>query len=350
MDVSAHQLITPEDPAPAPLVIAGRTVPSRLLMGTGGMVSLESLRGALAESGASLATVAVRRVDPTTRHSLVGLLDELDIGILPNTAGCFTATEAVLTAKLAREAFETDWVKLEVIGDDRSLLPDTVELVSAAEELVDAGFVVLPYCADDPDRCPPPRAGRLRCGHASRLPHRQWPRHPQSPQHRPHRRAGQRTRGPRCRNRYRVRRLHGHGAGVRRGHGGLGDNPGSSTRPHGPSHARRGARRPCCPGGRTDHPAVPRRGIEPLRRHDRSVTESSHPPVVLTIAGSDSGSGAGIQADIRTMAAFGVLATTAVTAVTAQNTTEVATVHPVPTDVVISQIHAVVDDLPVSAR
>ena len=79
------------------------------------------------------------------------------------------------------------------------------------------------------------------------------------------------------------------------------------------------------------------------------MTESSHPPVVLTIAGSDSGSGAGIQADIRTMAAFGVLATTAVTAVTAQNTTEVRQVHPVPTDVVISQIHAVVDDLPVSA-
>ena len=150
MDASAHQLVSPEDPGDAPLVIAGRTVPSRLLLGTGGMASLESLRGALIESGACLATVAVRRVDPTTRHSLIGLLDELDVGILPNTAGCFTATEAVLTAKLAREAFETDWVKLEVIGDDRSLLPDTVELVGAAEELVDAGFVVLPYCADDP--------------------------------------------------------------------------------------------------------------------------------------------------------------------------------------------------------
>jgi thiazole synthase len=94
--------------------------------------------------------VALRRVDPTTQHSLVDLLDDLGIAVLPNTAGCFTAADAVLTAKLAREAFATDWVKLEVIGDDRTLLPDSVELVAAAEELVDDGFVVLPYCNDDP--------------------------------------------------------------------------------------------------------------------------------------------------------------------------------------------------------
>ena len=132
------------------LVIAGRVVPSRLLLGTGGMASPESLRSALVASGTSMATVALRRVDPTTRHSLVDLLGELGIAVLPNTAGCFTAADAVLTAKLAREAFATDWVKLEVIGDDRTLLPDSVELVSAAEELVDDGFVVLPYCNDDP--------------------------------------------------------------------------------------------------------------------------------------------------------------------------------------------------------
>ena len=94
--------------------------------------------------------MAVRRVDPTTRHSLVDLITGLGIRILPNTAGCFTATDAVLTARLAREAFGTDWVKLEVIGDDRTLLPDAVELVDAAEQLVDDGFVVLPYCGDDP--------------------------------------------------------------------------------------------------------------------------------------------------------------------------------------------------------
>ena len=132
------------------LTIAGEVVPSRLLLGTGGMASPESLRSALVASGTSMATVAVRRVDPTTRHSLVDLLTELEIRVLPNTAGCFTASDAVLTAKLAREAFETDWVKLEVIGDDRTLLPDAVELVDAAEELVDDGFVVLPYCGDDP--------------------------------------------------------------------------------------------------------------------------------------------------------------------------------------------------------
>jgi thiazole synthase len=141
-------------PAPGPgddaLVIAGRVVASRLILGTGGMASPESLRSALVGSGTSMATVAVRRVDPTTRHSLVDLLAELHIDVLPNTAGCFTAADAVLTAKLAREAFKTDWVKLEVIGDDRTLLPDAVELVAAAEELVDAGFVVLPYCNDDP--------------------------------------------------------------------------------------------------------------------------------------------------------------------------------------------------------
>ncbi len=132
------------------LTIAGRPFASRLLMGTGGMASPESLREAVVASGTVMATVAVRRVDPTTRHSLVELLGRLDVGILPNTAGCFTASEAVLTAKLAREAFETDWIKLEVIGDDRTLLPDTVELVAAAEELVDEGFTVLPYCSDDP--------------------------------------------------------------------------------------------------------------------------------------------------------------------------------------------------------
>jgi thiazole synthase len=114
------------------------------------MASPESLREALVESGAAMVTVAVRRVDPTTRHSLVDLLDGLGIPVLPNTAGCFTASEAILTAKLAREAFGTDWIKLEVIGDDRTLLPDTVELVAAAEELADDGFVVLPYCSDDP--------------------------------------------------------------------------------------------------------------------------------------------------------------------------------------------------------
>ena len=137
-------------PGSESLTIAGETLSSRLLLGTGGMTSLRALREALVESGAAMATVAVRRVDPSGRGSLVTLFDELGVRILPNTAGCATAGEAVLTAKLAREAFETDWVKLEVIGDDRTLLPDAVELLAAAEQLTEDGFIVLPYTTDDP--------------------------------------------------------------------------------------------------------------------------------------------------------------------------------------------------------
>jgi thiazole synthase len=135
---------------PEPLSIAGELLSSRLLLGTGGMTSLQALRGALVESGAAMATVAVRRLDPSGKGALLDLLTEVGVRVLPNTAGCFTASEAVLTAKLAREAFATDWVKLEVIGDDRTLLPDAVELLAAAEQLVNDGFVVLPYTTDDP--------------------------------------------------------------------------------------------------------------------------------------------------------------------------------------------------------
>jgi thiazole synthase len=137
----------PGDPL---LTIAGEALPSRLLLGTGGMTSLHALSQALVESGCAMATVAVRRVDASGRGSLLTLFDELGVRILPNTAGCATAGEAVLTAKLAREAFGTDWVKLEVIGDDRTLLPDAVELLAAAEQLTEDGFVVLPYTTDDP--------------------------------------------------------------------------------------------------------------------------------------------------------------------------------------------------------
>jgi thiazole synthase len=132
------------------LCIGGRTLRSRLFLGTGGMTSLHALEAALAESGTELATVAVRRVDASARGSLVDVLEQAGVSVLPNTAGCYTAAEAVLTAKLAREAFGTDWVKLEVIGDSRTLLPDPVELLAAAGQLVDEGFVVLPYTSDDP--------------------------------------------------------------------------------------------------------------------------------------------------------------------------------------------------------
>jgi thiazole synthase len=132
------------------LRIAGREFGSRLILGTGGFARLETLAEAIRASATEMVTVALRRIEPAMQGSLVDVLDECGVQLLPNTAGCYTARDAVLTAQLAREAFATDWVKLEVIGDDRTLLPDAVELVAAAEQLVDEGFTVLPYTTDDP--------------------------------------------------------------------------------------------------------------------------------------------------------------------------------------------------------
>ena len=132
------------------LELGGRTWGSRLIVGTGGFRSLEQMEQALIASGTEIVTVALRRVDPDAEGSVLDLIRRLGLFALPNTAGCYTARDAVRTAKLAREAFETDWVKLEVIGDDRTLLPDAVQLLEAAEALVDDGFTVLPYTNDDP--------------------------------------------------------------------------------------------------------------------------------------------------------------------------------------------------------
>ena len=135
---------------------------SRLLLGTGGFPSLELMAEAIRASGSELVTVALRRLGPAhlgpahqggnrdPRGSLIDVLADTGVRLLPNTAGCHTARDAVLTAKLAREAFATDWIKLEVIGDEHTLLPDALELLRAAEELVDEGFTVLPYTTDDP--------------------------------------------------------------------------------------------------------------------------------------------------------------------------------------------------------
>ena len=123
---------------------------SRLILGTGGFRSLDVLAAAIEASGADMVTVALRRLGDDAQSGLVRVLEDAGARVLPNTAGCYTARDAVLTAKLAREAFETDWVKLEVIGDDRTLMPDAPALLEAAEELVDAGFTVLPYTTDDP--------------------------------------------------------------------------------------------------------------------------------------------------------------------------------------------------------
>ncbi len=134
----------------APLVIAGRTFGSRLLLGTGGFNRMATLGDAIDASQAELVTVAMRRVEPGSDGSLLDVIAAKGVSVLPNTAGCFTARDAVRTAQLAREALQTDWIKLEVIGDERTLLPDALELLVAAEQLVDDGFVVLPYTNDDP--------------------------------------------------------------------------------------------------------------------------------------------------------------------------------------------------------
>ena len=133
-----------------PFTIAGRTLRSRLILGTGGFARLGTLAEAIRATRAELVTVALRRIDASARGSLVDVLDDCGVELLPNTAGCYTARDAVVTARLAREAFGTDWVKLEVIGDERTLLPDAPELLTAAEQLVDDGFIVLPYTNDDP--------------------------------------------------------------------------------------------------------------------------------------------------------------------------------------------------------
>ncbi|WP_299958507.1 thiazole synthase [uncultured Modestobacter sp.] len=148
----------PDELAPAlaheeatdPFTIAGQTFTSRLVLGTGGLPSLEVLERVVRASGTQLVTVALRRVEAVPGGSMLEVLERCGVRLLPNTAGCMTAREAVLAARLGREAFGTDWVKLEVIGDEVTLLPDAVELVDAAEQLVAEGFTVLPYTTDDP--------------------------------------------------------------------------------------------------------------------------------------------------------------------------------------------------------
>jgi thiazole synthase len=133
-----------------PFVIAGVELESRLILGTGGAPSMQIVDEVLMASGTALCTVAMRRADTSTSGSLIDVIDRCGIRVLPNTSGCRTASEAVRTARLAREALETDWVKLEVVADERTLLPDPIELLDAAAVLVADGFQVLPYTNDDP--------------------------------------------------------------------------------------------------------------------------------------------------------------------------------------------------------
>jgi thiazole synthase len=136
-----------------PLIIAGTKLSSRLFVGTAGYPNQQVLLASLEASGAELVTVSIRRISlEGYAESLVDLLGGR-CRLLPNTAGCVTARDAILTAELAREALETDWVKLELVGDRETLYPDVEQLVHAADELVRKGFIVLPYCNEDPVAC-----------------------------------------------------------------------------------------------------------------------------------------------------------------------------------------------------
>jgi thiazole synthase len=135
-----------------PLVIAGETLGSRLFLGTAGYPNQRIMTDAVTASGAEVVTMSIRRISLDRRGSdTINLLKSYRF--LPNTAGCETARDAILTAELAREALDTNWIKVEVIGDRETLYPDVTELLEATRQLVDDGFVVLPYCTDDPVVC-----------------------------------------------------------------------------------------------------------------------------------------------------------------------------------------------------
>ena len=232
-------------------------------MGTGGATNLAVLEEALIASGTELTTVAMRRVDAEGGTGMLDLLNRLGITPLPNTAGCRSAAEAVLTARLAREALNTNWIKLEVIADERTLLPDAVELVRAAEQLVDDGFVVLPYTNDDPVL-----ARRLEdtgCvgGDAARLADRHGPGHHQPTQYRDDRGPGGRTGGARRRHRHRQRRRTRDGIGLRRRTIGYRGDPGRRSAGDGHRDGRR--RHRGLPGapGRADPETILGAGIQP---------------------------------------------------------------------------------------
>jgi thiazole synthase len=152
-------MTNPQSPIPNPfadpLVIAGREFASRLIVGTGKYSSFAVMQRAHEASGADMVTVAVRRINISdrTKESLLDYIDTDKIALLPNTAGCYSAEDAVRTARLGREAGLSNWVKLEVIGDERTLFPDNEELIVATKILVKEGFVVLPYTTDDPIVC-----------------------------------------------------------------------------------------------------------------------------------------------------------------------------------------------------
>lgn len=137
-----------------PFELGGKTFTSRVLLGTSRYPSPALMLGAIAASRAEIITVSIRRMNlQQSEQTFLSAIDTQKYQLLPNTAGCYTAKDAILTAELAREALGVDWIKVEVIGDEYTLLPDSVELLSACNTLVKEGFTVLPYCNDDPILC-----------------------------------------------------------------------------------------------------------------------------------------------------------------------------------------------------
>ena len=269
------------------LTIGDRTYRSRLLLGTGGFTSLDALRTALTASESELVTLALRRVEPAQRGSIVELLDEAGVDLLPNTAGCFTARDAVLTARLARDAFETDLIKLEVIGDERTLLPDAPALLDAAEQLVDDGFTVLPYTTDDPVLarrledvgCAAimPLGSPIGSGMGITNPYN-LDAHP---------RADGAAGGPRRRRRDRLRRGAGHGARLRRRPVRQRDLPREGPRRDGARDPGGRRRRPARAARRAHPPPALRGGVDPDERPSRAAPRRRGPGRVSLPTGRD---------------------------------------------------------------
>lgn len=234
---------------------------ARLWIGTGGLTSLTTLAEVVHAASPGLVTVSLRRTSDLGPSGLHALLAELGVPLLPNTAGCHSAREAVLTAQLAREALGTSLVKLEVIGDDVSLLPDVVGLLSAAQELVADGFTVLPYTTADPVVAS--RLADVGCAAVMPLgsPHRFGPGHqrPRGDRKGPRSRDG--AGDPGCRDRQRLRRGPRDGARLRRRPRRHGDHPGCGPGRDGAGPAPRGRRRRAGGRGRPDPPAVGGPGV-----------------------------------------------------------------------------------------
>ena len=229
------------------LRIADKEFRSRLIVGTGKYRSFQEMARAHEASGAEIVTVAVRRVNLTdrTKESMLDYIDRTKYFILPNTAGCYSADEAVRAARLGREVGLSNWIKLEVIGDEKTLFPDNFELVKATEQLAREGFVVMPYTNDDLI-CRAPADRRRRCRRdAARRAHRLRPGHSESGEHQNSARDDYLGAvDSRCRCGHSLRRHGGHGVGRRRGADEYRNCRRAGYRPDGRSHEARRHRRP----------------------------------------------------------------------------------------------------------